>query len=539
MISAADTTCDWQIHTGDVAVWGVGAHEQHGPHLPLNTDALCADYFAKFIAEGLNAALLPTLPFATSLEHAGFRGSLSLRPETAMQVVRDMADELERQHFRVLVIVNFHGGNFFLTPVCRDINRMDRQLKILLVAPYEFADMSGLESAPGTDIHAGEFETSFMMELFPEVVREPLPTEGRVASSSILQQRDLTLLGVGHFSPSGPVGFPACASREKGRSLVASMKEGTLAYVRDRLARLRDQPRFCGKGALAIRPMEACDIADGMRLRTLAGWNQLEADWQMYLEAAPKGCFCMVHNGLPVGTATTIDYEGRSSWIGMVLVDPAFRRMGIASRLMTQAMTHLETCSCVKLDATPDGEKVYAKLGFEPEYRLQRMTVTALPADVVSRGESVAGLAEDEEVRLLEEADMAQVFALDEPVFGANRSVVLQALRRAAPQVAYGLWREGALVAYVLGRPGANFFQLGPMVADACDDARTVATAAMQTLVGRPVVMDVPEAQEALRAWLFACGFADQRPFLRMFYGQNDAPGEPNRVWAIAGPELG
>ncbi|MFW5836679.1 MAG: creatininase family protein, partial [Desulfovibrionaceae bacterium] len=107
--------------------------------------------------------MLPTLPIATSLEHGGFRGSFSLKPETAMQVVRDLADELQAQGFTRLIVLNGHGGNFYLVPVCRDINRADRPIKILIANPWEHGGETSTPGADGRlDLHAGRWETSLM-----------------------------------------------------------------------------------------------------------------------------------------------------------------------------------------------------------------------------------------------------------------------------------------------------------------------------------------------------------------------------------------
>ena len=62
------------------------------------------------------------------------------------------------------------------------------------------------------------------------------------------------------------------------------------------------------------------DIPAGLRLNTIAGWNQTSTDWRRFLQNSPNGCFVMEHDAKVVGTATTISYENRFAWIGMVLV---------------------------------------------------------------------------------------------------------------------------------------------------------------------------------------------------------------------------
>ena len=92
MVDGTSTTFEWQKHPARICVLPVGAFEQHGPHLPLATDALVAEDLARAVAGELDAALLPVQSFGTSLEQTGFKGSFTLRPETLMQIVRDLAE---------------------------------------------------------------------------------------------------------------------------------------------------------------------------------------------------------------------------------------------------------------------------------------------------------------------------------------------------------------------------------------------------------------------------------------------------------------
>ena len=147
MIDGNCNSAAWEHHTGDILILPVGAFEQHGLHMPLKTDILNAEYTAKILARHFDAALLPALPIANSLEHSGCRGSFSLRPDTLMRVIRDIAEEAETQNFRFLILVSGHGGNFALVPICRDFNRRDRKLKLIPIFPSEFGDYSGTESS--------------------------------------------------------------------------------------------------------------------------------------------------------------------------------------------------------------------------------------------------------------------------------------------------------------------------------------------------------------------------------------------------------
>jgi ribosomal protein S18 acetylase RimI-like enzyme len=117
---------------------------------------------------------------------------------------------------------------------------------------------------------------------------------------------------------------------------------------------LRDSVRMGGES----------DIPAALRLKELAGWNQTESDWRRLLRLQPSGCFCATIEGNVVGTTTTTSYGRELAWIGMVLVDPEFRRLGIATKLMHTALDHLRDLgvATVKLDATPEGRPVYENL---------------------------------------------------------------------------------------------------------------------------------------------------------------------------------
>ncbi len=531
MIDSLSTTIDWQRHPGTVAVLPVGACEQHGASLPLSTDTIIAEFMGRMLAEALDAALLPALPIATSLEQSGFRGTVSLRPETAMAVIRDIADELERSRFTILVVANAHGGNHFLVPVVRDINRMDRPIKIIIANFYEYWDRSIASYAKlppdKAPFHSEDMEASLMLAIAPDVVKDIHTDPGLIPDTGLLQ-RDLTTFGVGHLSRSGATGSNAEATAEKGRKLVESVRKAMIPAVIERIRILREQPRYSGAGGLSIRPMLHQDIPGGMRLKALSKWNQLEADWEMYLRQNPSGCFCMVHNGAVVGTVTSVNYADKVSWIGMVLVDPGYRRMGIATDLMQRAIGSLSSCACIKLDATPDGKKVYDRMGFADEYRLLRMACnsappTPKPADVIP----------------MTEAMLAEVDAFDAPRFGVSRLSILKALFSNLPSAAFVAQDSSGMRGFCLGRRGSDFTMIGPVVADDALTAAELFKATLSGLAGRPVLVDVLEEQAETVSLLKSLGFSVQRPYIRMFCGDNSHPGKTGSIFAIAGPEIG
>src|ERR1041385_1607114 len=162
---------------------------------------------------------------------------------------------------------------------------------------------------------------------------------------------------------------------------------------------------------IKIRLLRESDIAAGMHLKHLAGWNQTESDWRTLLQLEPDGCFAAVLDDQVVGTTTTTRYGGELAWIGMVLVLPENRRAGIATKLLRTALSYLEhKVPVVKLDATEDGKHVYERIGFEIESPIERW---------FRRGEAVAFDRQPEET---DDDTRRQVLQLDARAFGADRS---------------------------------------------------------------------------------------------------------------------
>lgn len=162
-----------------VVVLPIGAVEQHGPHLPLLTDTLLAnsvvERLLEHLPEDVPAWFLPTLPFSKSTEHLGYAGTVALRAETLMAILKDVASSLVRAGFRRLLLLNFHGGNSaLLTMIARDI-RAETGLLVFVSSPRpipdeDFANLPELEQRFG--IHGGTVETACILADYPELAQQ-------------------------------------------------------------------------------------------------------------------------------------------------------------------------------------------------------------------------------------------------------------------------------------------------------------------------------------------------------------------------------
>jgi GNAT superfamily N-acetyltransferase len=269
-----------------------------------------------------------------------------------------------------------------------------------------------------------------------------------------------------------------------------------------------------------------------LALSTRIGWNQARPDWD-YMLAAGEGAGLLAPDGTLVASAMALPY-GAFAWICMVLVDPDYRRRGLATRLMDVIVARQEAAGRVPgLDATPDGREVYRRIGFEEHYRSDRYRAERVDLEAADASD-LPGVT----IRPLKDDDLPALTAMDRGVFGGDRGKLLAHLLRRVPGAPHGAWRGGEPAGYVFAREGREAHQIGPLVAEAPYIAIALAHAALGAIAG-PVYLDAPDAQGAFVSWLKARGFAQQRPFFRMYRGRARGFDDPARIFAIAGPELG
>jgi creatinine amidohydrolase len=164
-------------------VWPVGATEQHGPHLPVGTDAMHAEWVATraadLVADRIPVVIAPTLPFGSSAHHLPFGGTMSIATETYYRVLVDLTESLIADGFRRIFIVNGHGGNHELIQlVARDV-ALRRDATIAAGSWWTIAwdalVREGAADAGTFPGHSGAFETSLVQAMRPDLVVGPLP----------------------------------------------------------------------------------------------------------------------------------------------------------------------------------------------------------------------------------------------------------------------------------------------------------------------------------------------------------------------------
>ena len=273
--------------------------------------------------------------------------------------------------------------------------------------------------------------------------------------------------------------------------------------------------------------MTASDVADGMRLKAEAGWNQIPADWERFLGLDHEGCFVAESDGRVVGSVASCRF-GPVGWIAMLLVEPARRGAGIGRSLLIQALERLEAAGArsIRLDATREGRPLYESFGFRVDFHLDRH------AGILSGGEAAG------ESRLAAAADLAGIAALDRSATGTDRRILIDRLVRDNPLECLAAGPVGGPIrGFALWRPGSSAAQIGPCIAEP-DAGRALLDDAGGRLAGRRVIIDVPTDNVAAAAWARGAALEPSREFWRMTRGEPVVE-DLCRLWASSGPEMG
>jgi creatinine amidohydrolase/Fe(II)-dependent formamide hydrolase-like protein len=225
----------------DIALLPVGAIEQHGGHLPLDTDTFDADYLSRRVAEACSdpkPVVLPIIPYGVSYHHESFAGTLSISNDTLSRLVYEIGLAVAKNGIRKLVIINGHGGNSpALHFAAQKINRDANIFVCVDTGETSDVDIAGIIETPN-DVHAGEIETSTALAVRPELVKMNL-AEPSVASFPSQYLDFSSKRGVAWYtltkeiSTSGIIGNPAEASVEKGQKIWAIMIARLVDLIED------------------------------------------------------------------------------------------------------------------------------------------------------------------------------------------------------------------------------------------------------------------------------------------------------------------
>jgi hypothetical protein len=272
------------------------------------------------------------------------------------------------------------------------------------------------------------------------------------------------------------------------------------------------------------------DLSSLISLKHRLGWNQTGSDVKRLLELNPQGCFTADRDGEMVGTITSIVYDNTLAWIGMMLVDPGYRRRRIAARLLSCALEYLygRGINTIKLDATPEGFPLYQSMGFITETLIERWECFAAP-NLKNNLQDLDGVL------------LPAVSELDRIAFGVDRSFLIDALISSSNSKSsvFLSSADNALSGFALSRPGSNALYIGPVIAKDRKSAIDLLEGMLAQSSNQKIYIDFNTGFDLPLDYLIELGFVKQRDLIRMSLGTKNAAGTSGLVLAIAGPELG
>ncbi|GBC69287.1 Creatinine amidohydrolase [archaeon HR01] len=229
-----------------VAIFPVGSTEQHGPHLPTGTDHIIAWELSKRVAEEIDALLLPLLPYGFSDDHFPKPGTISISADTLKGVIRDVANSLNRNGLRHLVIVSGHAGHLGqISDIAYQLNLAlpPYGLRVHNISPYTAVPVERLGTILEEEmfIHAEELETSLMLYLRPELVdmgravkEHPDFIPRGLTTPNFLEAIRIVTTSkfLGRDFETGVCGDATLATREKGEKLFSLLVSGLVEAIK-------------------------------------------------------------------------------------------------------------------------------------------------------------------------------------------------------------------------------------------------------------------------------------------------------------------
>ncbi|MEM6633016.1 MAG: creatininase family protein [Bacteroidota bacterium] len=224
----------------------IAATEQHGPHLPLATDRMIGEFMCQQLHNALpnRVLVLPSMQVGCSDHHMDFSGTLTLSHRNFLDCASDLLSSAAHHDFYNFIIFNSHGGNQGIGQVLlEDFGYENPDYNVVFTTWWRLAHEALMDitiTGPGGVGHAGEFETSLMLYIAPELVRKDLIIKGE--NQDTFNWNDADMLrgskaglyrAMDEMTPNGVFGDPTSSSATQGELIVEAVVKELVQVVED------------------------------------------------------------------------------------------------------------------------------------------------------------------------------------------------------------------------------------------------------------------------------------------------------------------
>ena len=281
---------------------------------------------------------------------------------------------------------------------------------------------------------------------------------------------------------------------------------------------------------LSFRQMTPADIAavDALLIAAYASSRSFQEELNLYLALQPDEWFVALQDETPVGAGGMVNY-GTFASIGLVGIRPDLQRRGIGQALMEHLLAQLAHAHCpiALLEASAAGETLYRKLGFQEEDTTIAFQLNRPPPSPPIRKNTIESL---------QPADLAELLALDEPYFGADRSHVFSAYLAAYPGRCFvSRHAQGHVTGYIIGQSDS----LGPWLAQSHQEAEALLAYALTLPFQSAPRIRAPASNQQAVELMQTYGFAEVRRLRHMRRGGTRSPQQRACIYALATAAIG
>jgi creatinine amidohydrolase len=228
-----------QLKRHPLVILPAGSVEQHGPHLPTGTDTFAANVIAHRVAERMDGLVLPGTPLGVTPMHMPFEGTITLSPDTYMQVVIETCASTARHGAKYLLIINWHEGNIPSLAIAAEALHRRHGMTVLTVQACYVAEELYGHSCNGLT-HGGEIEALAVLATRPELVHlDRIENSSDHAHGHRMDKLRRTrsyqpvLTDIRSIAPTGWFGAPRHATVQKGECMVTDIADAIATEAGD------------------------------------------------------------------------------------------------------------------------------------------------------------------------------------------------------------------------------------------------------------------------------------------------------------------